>query len=97
MLVELLALSVTGASTAAGYVFSRRFVKERLRFVDAIQRRPAPFIAGAAATAVAAPVVWLLPLVGTGTALLFGAGVGLGVARGAKDTRRGGGREVMVV
>ena len=33
-------------------------------------------------------VVGLLPLVGAGTAVLFGAGVGAGVAAGAKDVRR---------
>jgi len=32
--------------------------------------------------------VWLLPLVGTGTALLFGLGVGAGVSSGARDIRK---------
>ena len=38
--------------------------------------------------ALAAPLVWILPIVGSGTALLFGVGVGAGVAAGAKDIRR---------
>ena len=36
---------------------------------------------------VAAPIVFVLPVVGAGTAILFGASVGAGVARGAKDVR----------
>ena len=39
------------------------------------------------AAVAAAPIVAFLPLVGTGTALLFGAGVGTGVALGAKDAK----------
>jgi hypothetical protein len=37
---------------------------------------------------IAAPVVWLLPLIGKGTAILFGLGVGAGVSSGAKDIRK---------
>src|SRR5690606_38047878 len=62
------------------------FVSERLRYVDAAHKPSAPLLAGLAATAVAAPVVWLLPIVGTGTALAFGAAVGLGTRAGAKET-----------
>jgi hypothetical protein len=76
------------AASIAGYLQSRRFVRNRLRFVDAVQKPAAGLIAGAAAAVIALPIVMLLPLVGTGTALLFGAGVGTGVAAGAKDARR---------
>jgi hypothetical protein len=41
------------------------------------------------AAVVAIPLVAILPIVGVGTALFFGASVGLGVAAGAKDIRRG--------
>ena len=44
--------------------------------------------AGAAATAVAIPVVWALPIVGFTTAVVFGAGVGTGAALGAKDAQK---------
>ncbi|HTL93924.1 MAG TPA: hypothetical protein VL157_00170 [Gemmatimonadaceae bacterium] len=37
----------------------------------------------------ASPVVWFLPAVGTGAALLFGLAVGTGVAHGARDVRKG--------
>jgi hypothetical protein len=88
---ELIGLGMTGAAAVTGYVSSRSFVRNRLRFVDAVHSRITPWIAGLGAAVVAAPVVWLLPLVGTGTALLFGASVGVGVARGAKDARGVGG------
>jgi hypothetical protein len=91
MMLALLGLVATGAATAAGYLQSRRFVRGRLRFVDAVQKPTAPLVAGAAATAIALPVVAVLPLVGLGTAVLFGAGVGTGVAHGARDVRTGDG------
>jgi hypothetical protein len=76
------------ASSIAGYVQSRRFVRHRLKYVQAVQKPTAGLIAGGVAAAVALPVVALLPLVGIGTALLFGAGVGAGVSAGARDLRR---------
>jgi hypothetical protein len=85
---ELIGLIATGAATAGGYFQSRSFVRHRLRYVDVVQRAGVPVMVGAAAAVAAAPVVALLPLVGTGTALLFGAGVGAGVAAGARDIRR---------
>lgn len=88
-MIELLILGAAAGGIGAGYVSVRRFVRERLRFVDAVQRPAAPALAGAAAAVLAVPVVWLLPVVGAGTAVLFGAGVGLAVSHGAKDIRRG--------
>lgn len=85
---EIIGLVATGAVSVWGYVQSRRFFRNRLRFVDAAQKPVAPVVAGAAAAIVAAPVVWLLPLVGAGTAIVFGAGVGIGVKHGQTDTHR---------
>jgi hypothetical protein len=91
-MLGLIALGATIAVAVVGYFQSRRFVRERLRFVDAVvQGRWAPFAAGALAALIATPVVALLPIVGTGTALLFGASVGVGVAHGSRDARGGGG------
>ena len=84
---DLLAFAATIAATAFGYITARRFVRDRLKFVDAAQTWRAPVIAGLVAWAVATPLVWLLPLVGSGTALLFGASVAFGVRSGAKDIR----------
>lgn len=72
-----------------GYGGARRFVRERLRYVDGALAGGAPFVAGIGAFLVAFPVVWLLPLVTTGTAIAFGFGVGLGSKAGASDVKNG--------
>ena len=81
-------IAATGAASIWGYVQTRRFMRQRLRFVEPAQRPVAPVVAGAAAAVIAAPVVWLLPFVGVTTAVLFGAGVGVGASHGQKDVRR---------
>ncbi|HSJ13641.1 MAG TPA: hypothetical protein VK939_04445 [Longimicrobiales bacterium] len=90
---ELIGLAMTVGATGAGYVGARRFVKERLRFVDEVQKPAAPLVAGAVAAAAAVPVVALVPLIGIPTALLFGAAVGVGTRSGVREIRRwlGGG------
>lgn len=85
---ELFGLLIAGAAAATGYIKTRDFVRRRLRFVDAVQRGSAPILAGGVAAVAAAPVVWVLPLVGAGTALLFGISVGAGVRAGSRDIRR---------
>jgi hypothetical protein len=85
---EFIAMIAAGTSTAVGYLQSRQFVRRRLNYVDAVQRPIVPVLIGAAAAVAATPVVWILPLVGSGTAALFGIGVGAGVAAGARDVRR---------
>lgn len=84
----MITLALAFAAAAFGYLQTRSFVRRRLAYVDAVQKGSAPLLAGVVAAAVAMPVVALLPLVGGGTALLFGAGVGAGVSAGARDTRR---------
>jgi hypothetical protein len=84
----IIGLIATIAATALGYIQSRSFVRRRLAYVDAIHKTGAPVVAGLAAGVVALPVVALLPLIGTGTAILFGVGVGAGVSAGARDVRR---------
>lgn len=87
-MLEFLVIGGTALITFGGYLKTRRFVRERLRFVNEAQAPSAPFIAGAAAALLAAPVVWLLPLVGAPTAVVFGLGVGWGVYHGGRDVRR---------
>lgn len=87
-MLELIGLLAALGAAGFGYVRSRRFVRERLVFVDAAHRRSAPWIAGFGAWILATPVTWLLPLVGGGTALLFGISVGMGVNSGRKKIRR---------
>lgn len=87
-LFSLLGLAITAAVTLIGYWQARQFTQNRLRFVDAVHKGTAPLLAGIGAAVVAAPIVWMVPLVGTGTALLFGAGVALGVNAGAREIRK---------
>lgn len=88
-MIGLLVLLVAGAATFFGFRETRRFVRRRLRYVDAVHSLRAPWAAGAAAALLAGPVVWVLPVIGAGTALLFGIGVGTGFAAGARDIDRG--------
>lgn len=89
-MLRLLGIGITGIAVVLGYLNARHFVRSRLRYVDGVQRRRTPWIAGIGAALIAAPVAWLLPAVGTGAALLFGAAVGTGVAHGARDVRNSG-------
>jgi len=82
---ELIGTAVAVGAGIAGYVASKDFTKRRLRFVDAVHKAPAPLIAGAGAALLAAPLVAVLPIVGAGTAILLGAGVGLGVRSAQKE------------
>jgi hypothetical protein len=86
ILAARLAIGLTVALT--GFVITRRFVENRLRYVDAIQNPLVPFVVGAAATIVAIPIVAILPFVGLGTAIVFGIGVFTGVASGAREIRK---------
>lgn len=88
-MIELLILGAAAGGIGAGYAKARRFVRERLRFVDAVQRPGVPLVVGMLGAVAAAPVVWLLPVIGGGTALVFGTGLGLAVRHGARDLRRG--------
>lgn len=84
-----LALIGTLFASYMGYGTARRFVRDRLRYVDSAQSPGAPLIAGFLAAVIAAPVVWLIPFVGAGTAVAFGVAVALGVRSGAADIKRG--------
>ncbi len=88
-MLELIGLGITAGAVIAGFTEARRFVASRLRFVDGAHRRSTPWMVGAIAAVAAAPIVWLVPLIGGGTALLFGAAVGMGVASGSRQVRAG--------
>lgn len=87
-LISIVSLGVTAAATVVGYWQARSFTQNKLRFVDAVHKASVPVLAGIGAAVVAAPVVWLVPFIGGGTALLFGAAVALGVNAGARDIRK---------
>ena len=84
----MLQLLLTVSAGLAGYFLARNFVRNRLRFVDAIHSGWAPLVAGTLAFAFAWPVA-LLPLVSVAPAIMFGVGTGLGTATGARIVRRG--------
>ena len=84
----IISMALAVAVAAFGYMAARSFVQEKLRFVDAVHHFLVPIGVGIAAMLIATPVVWLLPLVGKGTAILFGLGVGAGVSSGARDIRK---------
>jgi hypothetical protein len=86
-LFDLVWIGITGAASIWGYVQTRRFVRRKLRFVDAAQKPLTPLIAGGAAALIAAPLAWL-PILPVGTAAAFGIGIGLGVRHGQKDVKR---------
>ncbi len=81
----IIATLIAAAAGIGGYVSSKDFTKRKLRFVDAVHTRPAPWIAAGAAALIAAPIVWVLPVVGAGTAIVLGAGVGLGVKSAQRE------------
>src|SRR5690348_4350085 len=85
---SVLGLAIAVAASMVGYWQARQFTQNKLRFVDAVHKMGVPLLAGLGAALVAMPIVWILPLVGTGTALLFGLGVALGVSAGAKEIRK---------
>ena len=72
-----------------GYGTARRFVRERLRYVDSALTPGAAIIAAVGATAIAWPVFYILPIVTTGTAIVFGLSVGIGARAGATDVKQG--------
>jgi hypothetical protein len=79
----MIGLLLGAAALGGGFIAARNFVKQRLRFVDAAQKRSAPVVAGVAATAVALPVA-ILPIISIPMAIAFGLGVGTGWASGQK-------------
>lgn len=78
---------ITGIASIGGFVAMKRFVRERLRFVDGVRKPGVPLLAGIAAGAVALPLT-ILPIVNLLTALLFGIGVGTGVAAGRRELKK---------
>jgi hypothetical protein len=87
-MLALIGFVVAWSAAIAGYAKARSFVRTRLRYVEGVQRAFVPLKVGLIAGVAAAPVAWLLPVVTTGAAVLFGTGVGLGVRAGRKDIRQ---------
>ena len=86
-MIALLGLIVAWSAAYFGYKESRRFVRERLRYVDGVHRAFVPWKAGLVAAIATLPLTWIIPAITSGAALLFGAAVGFGVAAGRRDIR----------
>lgn len=78
---------ITLGVAAFGYMQARVFTRRKLQFVDSAQSGVAPVIAGVGAAVLGGLVLLFVPFFGAGTALLFGAGVGAGVASGQSDIK----------
>lgn len=89
MIFAILSFAIASVLAIVLHGTTRKFVRNRLRYVDSVQKSLAPWLAGAAAFCLGAVIVPLLPLVGIGTALTAGLAVGSGVAAGARDIRNG--------
>ncbi len=89
-----ISLAVIAVGALMGYGTARRFVRDRLRFVDNAHKPVVAVIAGVAGFLLALPlvsVISILPLVhlGAGAALTLGLSVGMGVKAGSRDVREG--------
>jgi hypothetical protein len=80
-------LLVSVGAGVLAHAQAKRFVRSRLRFVDAAHRRRSPIIAGLITTLVLLPVAYVLPVVTWLTALAVGVGVSTGVSAGSKSVR----------
>ena len=89
MIMFILSFAIASVVAIVLHSTSRRFVRNRLRYVDAVQKAIVPWAAGAAAFLVGALLVPVIPIVGLGTAITAALAVGSGVAAGAKDIRQG--------
>jgi hypothetical protein len=88
--ISMLQIFLTLTTGLTGYLLARNFVRSRLRFVDAVHKPWVPLVAGALGFLFAWPLA-LLPLLSAAPAVLFGIGIALGTAKGARLVRRADG------
>lgn len=84
---EFIALGIAGAVGVFGHIKSRKFVGQKLRYTKIVEKPLLGLWTGVGAMILVSPFAFL-PLLGAGTAIAFGAGVGTGVALGVKDTKK---------
>ena len=86
-MIEFVFLAAAGAGMGLSYFRIRDFVSERLRFVDSAQRKSTPWVAGILAAVAASVIVPFLPILGGGTAIVFGIVTGTAVRSGQKKVK----------
>ena len=86
---NILSLLITAAAGLFMFGLAREFVRNKLRFVDAVRSPLAPWLAGFGVLLVASPIAVLLPLVTGFTAGIAALATGLGTASGVKALKRG--------
>ncbi|MEP6591742.1 MAG: hypothetical protein ABJC19_11215 [Gemmatimonadota bacterium] len=86
---NILSLLITAAAGLFMFGLAREFVRNKLRFVDAVRSPIAPWLAGFGVLVVASPIALLLPLVTGFTAGIAALAAGLGTASGVKALKRG--------
>ena len=84
-----LSLLIAAAGGLFMFGLAREYVRNRLRFVDAVRNPIAPWLAGFAVLLVMSPIAMLLPLVTGFTSMVVGLATGLGTASGVKALKRG--------
>lgn len=89
MIFSTIAFLIAAVAAVFGYSAARKFVRDRLRFVEGAHKITTPLIAGIGAYLIALVAVSLLPIVGLGTAIAFGLSVALGAAAGSREVRSG--------
>jgi hypothetical protein len=90
-MIGILLLAALAVVVVGSYTTARRFVRDRLRYVDAALAPAAPWVAFAGAALFGVGATTVLPWYGIGSALAFAASVGAGVHAGARDIRVGSG------
>lgn len=89
LLAFIISFGIAAVTAVVLHSTARRFVRNRLRYVDSVQKAITPWVAGGAAFLAGAILVPILPFVGLGTAITAALAVGSGVAAGARDIRQG--------
>jgi hypothetical protein len=84
-MLGIIALFIALVAAVAGYRAARNYTFRRLRYTRVGENPGASgLVAGVGTALLAAPLVGLLPVVGAGTAIALGAGVGTGVVAGTR-------------
>jgi hypothetical protein len=86
MIGFLVGAAIYAASFAGGFIPTKRFVKNKLRYVDAAQKPGTAVAAGVIATA-AGIAIAALPIITVPMGVLFGIGVGTGWAGGQNSAK----------